>query len=44
MLSDNPYWCEDDQAWLTLAESVEHAAIGHQVREAAIPTKVKVEI
>ena len=41
MLTDTPYWDEDCQAWLTIAESVEHAAIGHQIKEAQKPTKIE---
>jgi hypothetical protein len=37
MLTDKPYWDEDCQAWLTVVESVEHAAIGHQIKEAQKP-------
>jgi hypothetical protein len=42
MLSDNPWFCEDDQKWLTLEESIIHAAEGHQISEIQNPTKVEV--
>jgi len=39
MLSDNPYYCEDDRKWLTLEESIIHAAEGHQITEMQMPKK-----
>ena len=39
MLTDTPYWCENDQVWLSFNDALEHSQIGHQIVKAQEPTK-----